>query len=375
MANFLDWVYRAFYAGQLRFYFYLPAVLLLAIPAIVWAYIVFQKRRRWRVKYPIASALKQIPPVKRIRRPSRHLPIIIRLAVLTLVVLAAMRPQMGKSNETVKTQGVDIMLTLDISPSMMAQDLKPTRVEAAKSVLAKFVKENQNDRMGLVVFSGMAFTQCPMTTDTGILEEFIQQVEIGDVLEDGTAIGDAIVTALARFPDPKVPSKVMILTTDGENNLGQFDPETAARLAARIGVRIYTIGVGSPEGVAIPDPTIPGEFMRNSEGQLVYTRLDEAQLRDIANLSGGKYYRASDEHALASIYDEIGKLETHEIESHKYTTYSEMYQYVLAAALILLVGELAARLLWGEYCLEFLQRHISFSTCGRAHSHSGRISA
>jgi Ca-activated chloride channel family protein len=348
MSNFIDWIYRAFYAGQLRFFFYLPAVLFLAIPAIVWAYIAFQRRRRWRVKYPIASALKKIPPVRRIRRPSRHLPVIIRLLVLALVIFAAMRPQMGKTRETVKTQGVDIMLTLDISPSMLAEDLKPTRVEAAKNVLTKFVKENQNDRIGLVVFSGMPFTQCPMTTDTAILEEFISQVKVGDVLQDGTAIGDAIVTALAKFPDPKVPSKIMILTTDGENNLGQFDPETAARLAARVGVRIYTIGVGSPEGMPIPDPTRPGEFMRNYYGQIVYTRLNEAQLRDIAHLSGGRYYRAVDEHALGAIYDEIGKLETHEIESHRYTVYSEMFQYVLAAALVLLVGELVARLFWGR---------------------------
>jgi Ca-activated chloride channel family protein len=334
--------------GQMRFFFYLPAVLLLSIPAIIWAYLAFQRKRRWRVRYPITSTLTKIPQVRRIRRPSRHLPVLIRILVLILVIGAAMRPQMGKSKETVKTQGVDIMLTMDISPSMLAEDFKPSRVEAAKDVMTRFVRQNQNDRMGLVVFSGMAFTQCPMTTDTAILEEFISQLNVGDVLESGTAIGDAIVTSVARFPDPNVPSRVIILTTDGESNLGDFDPQTAARIAKRVGVRIYTIGVGSPEGMPIPDPTHPGQYMTNYYGQVVNTRLDEATLRDVANITDGRYYRAKDENALAAIYEEIGRLETHEIESHRYTVYSEMYQYVLAAALILLVAELASRLIWGR---------------------------
>jgi Ca-activated chloride channel family protein len=348
MGNFVDLFYRVMPLEGLRFFFQLPAVLFLAIPVIVWVYLVFQKKRRWRVKYPVTSALARMQAVKRIRRPSRHLPVLIRILALSLVILAAMRPQMGTTRETVNTQGVDIMLTLDISPSMLAQDFAPSRVEAAKDVLTRFVRQNQNDRIGLVVFSGMAFTQCPMTTDTAILEEFISQVQIGDVLQDGTAIGDAIITALARFPDQNVPSKIMILTTDGENNLGTYEPDFAARVANRLGVRIYTIGVGSPEGTPIPDPTRPGEYLHNYFGQLVYTRLDEAALRDIAQLTGGRYYRAADEHALAAIYDEIGQLETHEIESHRYTVYSELYQYVLGAAVLLLIAELLSRLAWGR---------------------------
>ncbi len=342
-----DWLYRAFVLGQLRFYNWLPAILLLGLPAILWAYFVFQKKRRWRVSYPITSVLARIPRVVRVRRPSRHLPMVLRLLVLALVVLAAMRPQMGKTHEKIRTQGVDIMLTLDISPSMMAQDFKPNRAEAAKVVLADFVRRNQNDRMGLVVFSGMAFTQCPMTTDTAILEEFVNQVQLGDVLESGTAIGDAIVTSVARFPDEHVPSKVMILLTDGEHNIGRFDPMTAARIANRMGVRIYTIGVGSRKPTPIPDPYAPGEYLRQF-GELVYTRLDEETLKDVASLTGGRYYRAEDENALAAIYREIGQLETHEIESVKYTTYTDLFQWVVGTALVFLALELITRHLWGR---------------------------
>jgi Ca-activated chloride channel family protein len=198
------------------------------------------------------------------------------------------------------------------------------------------------------VFSGKAFTQCPLTTDTSILEEFISQVKIGDVLESGTAIGDAILTSVARFPDSEVPSRIMILLTDGEHNFGEFDPVTAARIAARVGVRIYTIGVGSKGGSPIPDPNEPGSFMRDMYGRVLYTKLDEETLRDVASLTGGRYYRAEDETALARIYDEIGRLETHEIESHRYTTYSELFQYVVAAALVLLALELVSRYAWGR---------------------------
>ncbi len=348
MESLIDWLYRAFGAGQLRFFYLLPAVLFIAIPVILWVYVAFQRKRPWRVRYPLTAALARIPHVQRIRRPARHIPIILRFLVITLVILAAMRPQMGATQEKTTTEGIDIMLTLDISPSMMAQDFDPNRAEAAKEVLAKFVRRNQNDRIGLVVFSGMAFTQCPLTTDTAILEEFIQQVEIGDVLTEGTAIGDAIVTAVARFPDPDTPSRVMILLTDGEHNVGEFNPETAARIAARTGVRIYTIGVGGLEPAPIPDPTRPGRFYQNYLGGLIYTRLDEETLRDVARLTGGRYYRATDENALERIYEEIAALETHEIETHKYTIYSELFQYVLAVALVLMALELGARYVWGR---------------------------
>jgi Ca-activated chloride channel family protein len=348
METLRDIFFRGLISGQLKFAYWLPSLLLFAIPAIIGVYFAFLRSRRWRIRYPVTSILAQIPRVKRIRRPSRHLPLLLRLLVIALVVLAAMRPQMGKTQEKTTTRGVDIVLTLDISPSMMATDFTPNRAEAAKEVLRKFVMRNQNDRIGLVVFSGMAFTQCPMTADTAILEEFIEQVKIGDVLQDGTAIGEAIVTSVARFPDPDVPSKVIILTTDGEHNMPGYDPQTAARIAARQGVRIYTIGVGGLEPAPIPDPTNPGTFLRNIYGEVVKTRLDEDTLRDVANLTGGRYYRATDETALGQIYDEISQLETHEIESRRYTTYTELFQYALGAALILLVLELISRFTWGR---------------------------
>jgi len=344
-----DWFYRAFVLDQLRFYSWLPSVLLISIPVIIWAYISFQRKRRWRLTYPITNILSEIPRVSRVKRPSRHLAFIFRVLVVVLIILSAMRPQMGKTREEIKTHGVDIMLTLDISHSMLAEDFRPNRVEAAKDVLADFVRRNTSDRLGLVVFSGMAFTQCPVTSDTAILEEFIYQVDVGDVIESGTAIGDAIITSVARFPDEDVPSKVIILLTDGEHNiLTTYDPIFAARIANRKGVRIYTIGVGSRNPTPIPDPNMPGGVMRNSYGQVVYTKLDEETLRDIASLTGGRYFRAEDEEALADIYREIEQLETHEIEQHRFVTYTEIFQNFLLAALILLGLELIARQVWGR---------------------------
>ena len=348
METLSDIFYRGLLSGQLRFYYMLPAILLVAVPLILWAYFAFLKTRRWRVKYPVTSALARIPRVQRIRRPSRHLPVLLRVLVLILVILAAMRPQMGMTQEKSTTEGIDIMLTLDISPSMLAQDFRPNRVEAAKEVLANFVRQNQNDRIGLVVFAGMAFTQCPLTTDTAILSEFIEQIEPGDVLQDGTAIGEAIVTSVARFPDQEIPGRIVILLTDGEHNWGQYNPDTAARIAARMGVRIYTIGVGGIDPEPIPDPTRPGSYIRNMYGQLVYTKLDEDTLRDVASLTGGRYYRATDETALERIYTEIAELETHEIESHKYTSYNELFQYVLGAALGFFFLELISKHIWGR---------------------------
>jgi len=343
-----DWIYRALVLDQLRFYYQLPAILFLSIPLILWIYIAYRRRRAWRIRYSVASLANKIPRVKRRWMPSRHLPLIFRLLVLSLIILAAMRPQMGKTHERITTQGIDIMMVLDISPSMLAEDFQPNRLEAAKEVLADFVGRNQNDRIGLVVFSGMAFTQCPITTDTVILEEFIMQIQIGDILEGGTAIGDAILTGVSRLREKDVPSRVMILLTDGEHNWGEYDPETSARIAAREGIRIYTIGVGSYDPTPIPDPEHPGQYLRNYYGGLLYTEIDEDSLQQIADLTGGRYYRAEDEEALANIYEEIGQLETTDIESYRYVTYSEIFQVFLILALILLALELVARFIWGR---------------------------
>jgi len=332
----------------MRFFYFLPSVLLVSIPVIVLIYLNHVRHHRFRIRYPVANLLSKIPRVRRTRNYTRHIPMILRIVTIVLVVLAAMRPQMGQTKETITTHGVDIILTLDISPSMLAEDFRPNRVDAAKTVLTNFVRRNSNDRIGLVVFSGMAFTQCPLTTDMPILEEFISQVEVGDILRGGTAIGDALVTSVARFPDETVPSRVIILLTDGEHNLGQFDPDTAARIANRVGVRIYTIGVGSKSPTYIPDPNRPGQYLTDEWGRYVQTSLDEDMLRDVARLTGGRYYRATDETALQNIYDEIGQLETHEIESHRYTIYSELFQYFLGLALILLLMELGSRLIFGR---------------------------
>ncbi len=265
----------------------------------------------------------------------RLLPTILRVAVLLLLVLALARPQSGTHSREILSEGVDIVLVLDISTSMKGEDFRPrNRLEEAKAQAGEFILRREADRIGLVAFAGQAFTQCPLTLDHDLLAEFLAQVKMG-VVEDGTAIGSAIATAANRLRESKAESKVMVLLTDGDNNAGNVDPLTAARAATAMGIKIHTIGVGKKGKVPYP----VDDVLFGKRYQYVPTNLDEETLREIASLSGGRYYRAQNTEALARIYGEIDKLERTEISSVERVDYREASTRFLLPVVLLLLAE------------------------------------
>ena len=234
-------------------------------------------------------------------------------------------------------EGIDIVMAMDISGSMLAEDFRPNRLEAAKKVAADFIEGRKNDRMGLVVFSGEAFTQVPLTVDHHVLLKQLGAVKSG-IIRDGTALGDGLATAINRIKDSEAKSKVIILLTDGVNNQGSVDPQSAAEIAAMYGIRLYTIGVGSTQGQPIP---YGGELLRDSEGNIVVTRLDEETLRRIAGAGGGAYVHAgNEEFGLNPIVEDIRKMEDERFNSIVFEEYNEQFMYFFAAALIFLMLEM-----------------------------------
>jgi Ca-activated chloride channel family protein len=256
----------------------------------------------------------------------------IQWIVCALIVLALARPQ--KKNTTIKrsTKGIDIVLALDISTSMRAEDLKPNRLKAAKRVAVNFVNQRHSDRIGLVVFARKSFTVVPPTLDYGIVKRAIRNTKMG-IIEDGTAIGMGIATAVNRLKDSKIKSKVVILLTDGENNSGKIDPETAAELAQKYNIKIYTIGVGS-KGMA-PYPVSSPVFGKRY--QKIKVKIDEKMLKKIANMTGGHYFRATDTKQLKKIYNHINNLERTKVNELIYTSSVDYYMYFLLPAIILLI--------------------------------------
>ena len=261
------------------------------------------------------------------------LPLLRALAFVSLVVALA-RPQLTLKEESIKAEGIDIFLAIDLSSSMLAQDFNPDRLEVCKRVAIEFVEKRQYDRIGLAVFSGEAFTQCPLTTDHRVLVDFIERLRCG-ILEDGTAIGMGLATAVNRIKDSPGKSKVVILLTDGVNNAGYVKPLTAAEIAKEFGVKVYTIGVGQ-EGHAV------SPISRRSDGSYVMgmaqVEIDEELLQQISEMTGGKYFRATTARSLEKIYDEIDRLEKTEVEMTSVKRYSEeFYRFVWLAVFILLV--------------------------------------
>ncbi|HDZ13062.1 MAG TPA: VWA domain-containing protein, partial [Bacteroidetes bacterium] len=255
------------------------------------------------------------------------------------VILALARPQSGSTHEEITTEGIDIILAMDISSSMLAEDFKPkNRIEAAKEVAEEFVKGRKNDRIGLVVFAKDSYTQCPLTLDYGILLKFIKDVKIG-IIPDGTAIGMALANAVNRLRDSKAKSKVIILLTDGRNNAGELDPVTAAQIARAMGIRIYTIGAGKKGSALYPvqDPFFGKRYVR------MPVDIDENLLKQIASITGGKYFRATNTNSLREIYKEIGKMEKTKIHVKEYTKYKELFVGFLLTALIILIIEILLR--------------------------------
>jgi Ca-activated chloride channel family protein len=257
------------------------------------------------------------------------------MAALALLIIAFARPQSGIKGEEVTTQGVDIVLTVDISSSMKAEDIKPNRVEAAKQVAREFIKGRKNDRIGMVVFAADAFTQCPLTLDYGILLSFLDEISIG-MIEDGTAIGMGLATAVNRLRTSAAKSKVIILLTDGRNNRGEIDPQTAADASRAFGIKIYTVGAGTHGTALFPydDPFFGRRYIP------MPVDIDEATLREVADKTGGSYFRATDRQSLADIFKEIDALEKTEIKVTEFTRYSELFHIFVWLAMVFLLDEI-----------------------------------
>lgn len=261
---------------------------------------------------------------------------VLRLAALSLLIVALARPRdVETSSKIKKTEGIDIVMSVDISASMLARDLKPNRLEALKKVATNFVEERPNDRIGVVIYSGESYTQTPITSDKNIVKNAIENIEFSNTIEGGTAIGMGLATAVNRLKESKAKSKVIILLTDGENNTGFIDPKIATELAVSFDIKVYTIGIGSKGMAQAPVALNPNGSFRYANVQV---NIDEALLQDIAKETDGKYFRATSTSKLEEIYEEINKLEKTEIEETKYTNYEERYRpFAIWAGILLLL--------------------------------------
>ena len=282
----------------------------------------------------ISSVAGVVRAPKTVRYYLRHLPFALRAAAFALLVVALARPQDVEQNVRTNTEGIDIMLAIDVSGSMLARDFKPDRITAAKEVAGSFIADRYGDRIGLVAFAGEAFTQSPLTTDQGTLQTLLARIRSG-LIEDGTAIGNGLATAINRLRESEAKSKVIILLTDGVNNRGEIAPLTAAEIAKAQGIRVYTIGVGT-EGMA-PYPAI--DMFGNITFVNQKVEIDEKTLTAISDMTGGKYFRATDKAKLKAIYDEINQLEKSKVEETEHVSYHELYLAWVLAALGLLLAE------------------------------------
>lgn len=264
----------------------------------------------------------------------RHLPFVLRAAAFALLVVALARPQDIEQNVSTNTEGIDIMLTIDVSGSMLARDFKPDRITAAKEVAGSFIADRYGDRIGLVAFAGEAFTQSPLTTDQSTLQTLLSRIRSG-LIEDGTAIGNGLATAINRLRESDAKSKVVILLTDGVNNRGEITPMTAAEIARAQNIRVYTIGVGT-EGMA-PYPAV--DMFGNITFVKQKVEIDEKTLTAMAEMTGGKYFRATDNAKLKAIYDEINQLEKSRVEVLEHISYHELFLVWVLAALGVLLAE------------------------------------
>ncbi|MBQ9752409.1 MAG: VWA domain-containing protein [Paludibacteraceae bacterium] len=310
-------------------------LLLLLIPVVGW-YIWKLRHARASVQLSSTDSLQRQP--KSVRVWLIHVPFALRVGVITLLSLALARPQLSNRWQSESTEGIDIMMALDISGTMLGEDLKPNRLEAAKAVATDFVLSRPNDQIGLVVFAGESFTQCPLTTDHAVLVNLFQSVKFG-MIEDGTAIGLGLANAVNRMKDSETKSKVVILLTDGSNNRGDIDPMTAAEIAKTFNIRVYAIGVGSySKEVRVPIYTPYGVQYGTMSSEF-----DESTLRNIAQMTGGEYFRATDNNSLKAIYQQIDQLEKTKIRVREYSKRTEHFAPFLLAALLCLLTELLLR--------------------------------
>ncbi len=310
--------------------------LLLVLPLLVIWYILKNKKQDASITVSTLEPVIETKPT--FRQRFRHLLFVLRIFALALIIIALARPQSSSSRKTVKTEGIDICLAMDISGSMLAEDFKPNRLDASKKTAIKFIENREDDRIGLVVFSAKSFTQCPITIDHDVLKNLFSGIKSG-MIEDGTAIGMGLATAVDRLKDSKAPSKVIILLTDGINNTGLIAPLTAAEIAKNYKIRVYTIGVGTRGKAPYPMQTPFGIRYVN-----VDVEIDEGLLKNISGITGGKYFRATNNKALENIYDEIDKMEKHKIDESIFRRYTEEYLPFAIGAMVLLLLEILLRI-------------------------------
>lgn len=305
-------------------------LLLVILPMAAW-YIFRQKRNTASIQVSSTASVFRAP--KTIRHYLRHLIFVCQVIAIAFFVVVLARPQSSSNWENVTTEGIDIIISLDISSSMLARDFSPDRLEAAKNVAMEFISGREYDRMGLVVFAGEAFTQCPLTTDRAVLLNLFKDIQSG-LIEDGTAIGNGLATAVSRLKDSEAVSRVVILLTDGENNRGEVAPMTAAEIAKTFGIRVYTVGVGTVGTAPYPVQTPFGIELRDME-----VKIDEDLLTQIASITGGQYFRATSNKKLEEIYREIDKLEKSKIDVQQYSRKSEEFlPFALLGALFLIAA-------------------------------------
>ena len=306
--------------------------LLLLLPLMLLWYWFWNKKSQANVTFSTTIAFKK---TKSWSDALYHLLFVLRMIAIALIVIALARPQTHSENAKTKiTDGIDIVMAIDVSASMLSQDLKPNRFEALKKVASQFVKDRPNDRIGLVIYAGESYTKTPVTTDKSIILNALSEITYGQI-EDGTAIGMGLATAVNRLKESKAKSRVIILLTDGVNNTGFIDPQTAAELAAEYGIKVYTVGIGT-NGMAL------SPYALNADGSIIYRMqqvdIDEPLMKKIAQVTKGRYFRATNNQKLQQIYDEINQMETTKIEEFKYTEVDEKFRWwVLVAGFLLLL--------------------------------------
>lgn len=317
-------------------------LLLLLIPYILW-YFLYRRKNEPTMRMSDTKQYLYAPKSLRVRLI--HLPMFLRCVSFVLIVCAMARPQTRNSWDNKTVEGINIMLAMDVSTSMLAEDLKPNRMEAAKDVAHEFISGRPNDNIGLTIFAGEAFTQCPMTTDHSSLLRLLQDtrtdIAARGLIQDGTAVGMGLANAVSRLKDSKSKSKVVILLTDGSNNMGDISPMTAAEIARSMGIRVYTIGVGTNKVAPYPVPVAGGVQYVN-----IPVEIDTKTLKDIAQTTDGNFYRATNNRELKQIYQDIDKLEKTKMNVKHFAKQYEAYQPFIIAAFLILLMEILLRITW-----------------------------
>ena len=316
------------------FFEYPKLLWLLVVPALLVLHYIYLELAQRHPHLRVSTSIPWLVKKTTLASSIRHIPFVLRVLALSLIVVAIARPRSSEVIEKIDAEGIDIVLAMDVSTSMLARDFTPDRISASKDIAIEFITQRPTDRMGIVVFAGESYTQCPLTTDRAALINMMKEVETG-LIDDGTAIGNGLATAIARMKDSDAKSRVVILLTDGVNNSGEVSPQMAVEIAKTYGIRVYTIGVGREGMAPYPVMTPWGVEVRNLE-----VEIDEDLLKQIADETGGRYFRANDNTKLAEIYDEINQMEKARTTVDSFPVYKELFGTYALLALLLILAEL-----------------------------------